>query len=223
VKYSIGAQTYYVRIMNSTEYNPAPGFYRATSTDANAPASRNYIRFDNVKPDSNGDVVLTYSAITGADRATGVSGIQLVLQSRRRWRAARHYAGSAAKRRSRWWRTHLLGDRHRRLAHLPMAQKRSQYLRWRQHQRRENGQTHHQSFTVDDEAIYSVGGIQPAGSVTSKNATAYVSKYDITDAMAGYLEIRRDERFLAANVVSGGKPVTFDNPPAWTAGEVATR
>src|SRR4029450_9654819 len=70
-------QTYYIRAMNSDEYNAAPGWYRGSSTDPNARTIASYVRFDNVHP-VNGTITLSVDTITtGYDRGTGVNGLQL--------------------------------------------------------------------------------------------------------------------------------------------------
>src|SRR5262249_23750405 len=82
VSFSVpGKPTIYQRTMNSDEYKPAPGFYRSTSPSSNAPSIGNFVRFDGVQPDPNGDIALTFDILTSADRQTGVNAIQLVLNA----------------------------------------------------------------------------------------------------------------------------------------------
>jgi len=77
ISYNIGTTTYYMRALNSDEYKPAPGFYRSVSTDANAAAVGDFIRFDNVSPDSSGQIILTTETLDAFERQTGVNGLQL--------------------------------------------------------------------------------------------------------------------------------------------------
>ena len=68
-------KTYFARVINSDEYNAAPGFYRATSTDLGSPTIANFIRFDDVEAAADGTIVVSVDCITtGYDRGTGVSG-----------------------------------------------------------------------------------------------------------------------------------------------------
>ena len=220
LKYTVGNQTYYVRAMNADEYKPAPGFYRANSTDANAPSIANLVRFDNVSPDS-GEVVLTFSGLAGTANATGVNAIQLVLNSG---------AVSAPPAITLDPQPSIAPDKGTLTISVTATGSGLSY-QWRKNGRNiaDGGNVSGATtaklvispFTAADEAIYSVAVFNAAGSVTSKNATAFVSNYDIQDALAGYWKFDEKSGSSAANSVTGGKPAKFDATPVWAAGEVA--
>jgi hypothetical protein len=72
-----------MRIMASEEYNAAPGFYRSTSTTATAPQAGDFVRFDGVSPDADGNLTLVVDVLDQPSdtRAAGVNAIQLVLNA----------------------------------------------------------------------------------------------------------------------------------------------
>jgi hypothetical protein len=220
LSYAVGDQKYFVRAMNADEYKPAPGFYRATSTDANAPSIANFIRFDNVSADASGDVILTFVGLAGTANATGVNAIQLVLNSG---------AVQAPPAITMDPQPSIALD-NGVLTLTVTATGNGLSYQWRKNGRNlaDGGNVSGATtakliispFTAADEAVYSVAVFNAAGSVTSKNATASESKFEIQDALIGYWKFDETSGTSAANAVAGGKPAKFTGTAAWAAGEV---
>jgi hypothetical protein len=218
ISYKIGTTTYYVRLMNSDEYKPAPGFYRGMSTDQSKPTLANFIRFDNVSPDANGDVVLTFNILVGSDQAAGVGGIQLVLNA----------PAVGAPPTVNVDPQPTVGPQDGAAVLTVQATGENLTYQWRKNGRAlPNGGSVSGAttstlvinpLTEADEAVYSVAVFSAAGSIVSKNATLYVSKYDIKDALAGYWKFDETTGKVAANAVSGGKPANLFEATTWVAG-----
>jgi hypothetical protein len=79
-------QRRYIRPLNSDEYNPIPGFSLVTSESAASRGVGNFMRFDNLSPGPDGNIVITFFSpgrvdLPGGDpiRGPGLNGLQLVL------------------------------------------------------------------------------------------------------------------------------------------------
>ncbi len=218
LSYKVGTTTYYVRVMNSDEYKPAPGFYRGISTDPAKPTLANYIRFDNVSPDASGNVTLTFNVLVGSDQATGVGGIQLVLNA--------PAVGDPPTVTQDPQPT--VGPEGGTVVLSVQATGENLSYQWRKAGRNLpnggniSGATSStlviSSLSEADEAVYSVAVFSPAGTTVSKNATVYVSNYNIKDALAGYWKFNESSGKVAANAVSGGKPANIFEAATWVAG-----
>jgi hypothetical protein len=203
VSYNIGATTYYMRVMNSDEYNSSPGFFRGSGTSVSAATIGDYIRFDNVSPDASGNIVLTTDTIVGAAQATGVNGIQLVLNTTAGGAppvitvAPSPVVAAAGK-----------------TARLSVtATGAGLTYQWRKAGRNiSNGanisgatsaELTISDFSAADVGVYSVAVFNPNGSVISGNATASLSIYNINDALVGYWKLDETTGTTAANSAPG--------------------
>jgi hypothetical protein len=79
-------QQRFIRPMNTDEYNPNPGFYLVTATDAASRGVGTMLRFDNLQPGPDGVIQLSFYAPGRAQppgaqpiRGPGVNGMQLLL------------------------------------------------------------------------------------------------------------------------------------------------
>jgi len=71
--------TNYIRIQNSDEYKASPGYVRGSSTNSAVRDVANYIRFDNVSPDANGQINLfVVPEMVNVARAV-LNGVQLLI------------------------------------------------------------------------------------------------------------------------------------------------
>ena len=222
LSYAIGAQKYYIRVMNSDEYKPAPGFYRGTSTDPKSPSVADFIRFDNVSPDASGDVTLTYTvlAISGQNNYTGVNAIQLVLN------APDVGAPPTITQDPR----PTVGASNSVVQLTVQATGANLTYQWRKNGKNLPNGGHVSGATTPtltisslsdaDVAVYNAAVFNPAGSVVSKNATVNVSKYDIKDALAGYWKFDETTGATAANSVTGGQAGDVNGTAAWGKGQV---
>jgi hypothetical protein len=215
-------QTVYMRTLNSDEYNAAPGFYRAISTDVKNPTIADFVRFDNVQPKADGTIVVTGETLAGVyDRPTGINAIQLVLN------APSPGAPPA-----------ITGDPQPTVvaeggtAGISVtATGNNLTYQWRKDGKNLpnggniSGATSTTLTIKDasaaDEGIYSVAVFNPAGSLVSKNAALRLVKFDVNDGLVGYWKFNETSGTSAANAASGGKPATFTGTPAWGAGQVA--
>jgi hypothetical protein len=216
--------TYYVDVMNSDQYKPAPGFYRATSTSQAAPTLANFIRFDNITLAAAGDVTMSFNVVRGSGQSTGVNALQLLLNSpaagappaiTQQPEPAVAPAGGTVK-----LSVAATGD--------------GLTYQWRKNGYNLQDGGHYSgarsatltisSLAAADEGVYSVAVFNAAGSTVSKNARASISKYDIKDALAGYWKLDESSGISAANSLAGGKPIILDTTvaqPSWLAGKVA--
>jgi hypothetical protein len=206
ISYNIGTTTYYMRAMTKDEYNIAPGFYRGSSTDAGSATVGDFVRFDNVQPDANGQIILTTETLDTFDRQTGVNGIQLVLSP--------GTIGAppvitvdpqpvVAK----------AGD----TAHLTVtATGAGLGYQWRKAGRNiANGGNisgantatlNISNFSADDAGVYSVSVFNQNGAVVSKNATANLSTFNISDGLVGYWKLDETSGNTGANSATGAQP-----------------
>jgi len=211
----------YQRTLNSDEYKPAPGFYRSTSTDVANPSIGNFVRFDGVTPDANGDVQVTYNVLTAADQRTGVNAIQLVLnapnpgsppiisqqpqpafaQSNGVVTISVQATGSGL---TYQWRKN--GVNLANVGNISGANSATMTI---------------SPFGPADEAIYSVAIFNQAGSTISGNAAAHISTYNIKDQLAVYYKMNETTGTTAANSAAGGLPATeLQGNLTWGAGQV---
>jgi hypothetical protein len=214
------SQTNYVSAINSDQYNPAPGFYRGSSTD---PANRtlaSYVRFDNVQP-VNGVITLNWSTeTTGFDRGAPVNAVQLLLNAPPAGdppvitsspKAAVMVEGGALT------------------LHIEATGDNLTY-QWRKNGKNLpdggniSGATTASlsigSFSADDNGVYSVAVFNSAGSIISKNASIRLSKYDITDQLIGYWKFDETSGNTAANSAANGQAAALSGTTTWGAGQI---
>lgn len=219
----VAGETYYMAVMNSDEYKPAPGFYRATSTNPNAPSLGNFLRFDNIQLAAPGTITLQFNVVKGAAQATGVSALQLLLNS----------PPAGAPPVITQDPQPAYGPSGGTVALTVQATGQNLTYQWRKNGYNLQDGGHYSgaktatlvisSLSPADEAVYSVAVFSPAGSTVSKNARAAISNYDIKDALAGYWKFDQTSGSSAPNAVSGRLPVVFDTTagtPVWSAGKV---
>lgn len=222
VSYTIGSQTYYIRVMNSDEYKPAPGFYRGTSTDPKNPSVADFVRFDNVSPDAAGDVTLTFAvtATGGQANQTGVNAIQLVLNAPPVGAPPTITQNPSP----------AFGPTNGVVQLSVVATGDNLTYQWRKNGKNLPNGGHVSgattstlsisSLSADDAAIYSAAVFNPAGSVVSGNATVNVSKYDIKDGLAGYWKFDETSGAKAANAATGGTAGDVFGTATWGKGQV---
>jgi hypothetical protein len=223
MSYAIGTQKYYIRIMNSDEYKPAPGFYRGTSTNASNPSVADFIRFDNVSPDAAGDVTLTFTPIstTGQGNRTGVNAIQLILNA-----PAVGAPPSITQNPS-----PVVGPTNGVVTLNVQASGNNLTYQWRKNGKNLPNGGHVSgattstltisSLSTDDVAVYNVAVFNAAGSVVSQNATVNVSKYDINDALVGYWKFDQNTGAVAVNSVTSGQAGQVNGTAVWSKGQIA--
>ena len=221
VSFNVGGTTYYMRTMNSDEYNAAPGFYRGFSTDSKSPTVGNFVRFDNLTADVNGAIVLTTETLTtGFDRQTGVNGLQLVLNAVPPGDPPVIVVDPQP--------TVAAGGAVARLSVSATGQ--GLTYQWRKNGRNladggniTGATTRNLSigeFSPPDAAVYSVAVFNAAGSVISKNAAVSVSLYSINDRLVGYWKYDETAGTTAANSIAGGQPGEVVGNGAWVPGQV---
>jgi len=213
------ATTYYMRVMNSDEYKPAPGFYRGSSTVQGSPTVGNFVRFDGIQS-AGGDITVTTTIIVGAAEATSVNGIQLVLNAPNPGAPPVITANPQPT-------VAPFGGQ----ASLSVTATGNNLT----YQWRKNGVNifdggnisgataatlNISSFTNSDEGVYSVAVFNPAGSVISKNASVRVSRYDITDALVGYWRFDESAGTVAANSAAGGQVAVVTGTSTWGPGQI---
>ncbi|MEO8428974.1 MAG: LamG-like jellyroll fold domain-containing protein, partial [Verrucomicrobiota bacterium] len=214
-------QTYYIRAMNSDEYNAAPGFYRGSSTDPNNRTIANFVRFENVHP-LNGTITLSVDTITtGYDRGTGVNGIQLLLNAAP--------AGTPPSITAAPQPTVVTSGGTAKLS--VTATGANLTYQWRKNGKNlpnggnVSGATSSTltigSFGDADEGIYSVAVFNPAGSALSKNASVRLSKFDINESLVAYFKFDETSGATAANSAPGGVTGTVNGTAVWGAGKIA--
>jgi hypothetical protein len=222
MKYTIGSQSYYIRIMNSDEWKPAPGFYRGTSTDPQHPSIADFVRFDNVSPDASGDITLTYDAIsnTGQANATGVNAIQLVLNAPDVGAPPTITVSPVA----------TVGPTNGVIQLTVQATGSNLTYQWRKAGKNLpnggdiSGATTStltiNSLNPADAGVYSVAVFNPAGSVVSANAFVNVSAYNINDQLVGYWKLDEKSGTTASNSVAGGQSGKVDPSGVWSTGQI---
>ncbi|HEY5913327.1 MAG TPA: LamG-like jellyroll fold domain-containing protein [Verrucomicrobiae bacterium] len=217
-------KTNYIRVMNSDEYKPSPGFYRGLSTSLANPDTANFLRFDELHPAADGTITLVYDVLTETTstiRETGVNAIQLLLnagsvgnppvitQQPQPTVAPQGYPATltvvaTGTGLSYQWRKggvpvtdggHLSGANTDTLTIFPLS--------------------------AADEGIYSVEVINAVGTTVSKNAAVNISKYDIQDRLVSYWKFDEGSGTNVANSVAGGEPATlYGNAFTWDVGKV---
>ncbi len=219
IRYYIAAgtpvTTNYMRVMNSDEYKPAPGFYRSVSTSPVNPAVGDFIRFDGIKPDVNGDITLATEIVVGADQVSGVNGLQLVLNAPNPGQpplitlnpaqtvgpvggTVSLVAGASGANLTYQWRKN--GVNLPNSQHVTGATTATLTL---------------SSLDASDEGVYSVAVFNPAGSVVSKSASVTISTYNINDSLAGYWPLDPTTGTVAPNNVAGGQVGVVSGTAAW--------
>jgi hypothetical protein len=215
-------QTYYIRQMNSDEYNAAPGWYRGSSTNPNARSIANYVRFENVQPDASGTITVNMLELTtGYDRGTGASGVQLLLNAAPAGNppvitAPPQPTVSAEGGTARLTVT-ATGD--------------NLTYQWRKNGRNiPNGGNISgantstlviDDFSEADAGVYSVAVFNSAGSVISINAALGLSEFSISDRLVGHWKFDETSGTRVANSVAGGAPGEVVGTPQWGAGKIA--
>lgn len=221
-RFTIGEQTYFMRSLNSDEYNAAPGFYRGSATTQAGATIGNFIRFDNVRPDEAGQIILAVECMTpGVDRETGVNGIQLVLNT--------GAAGnppvitvdpqptvSAANATARLSVT-ATGD-------APLT------YQWRKNGRNiSNGGNISGAtsatlsiteFSAADVGVYSVAVFNNSGSVISKNAAVDLATYSISDRLVAHWKMDETGGTTVDNAVAGGSDGEITGAGTFGAGKI---
>jgi len=216
--------TYYVSVMNSDQYKPAPGFYRGTSTNVNAPSVADFVRFDNVKPDANGDLDVFFQLLVSGVNNVGLSAIQLL--------ANPPAVGAPPAITQQPLPT--VGPAGGTVELTVVAAGNGLTYQWRK-----NGKAVQnvgdvsgaatstlmiKNLSPADEAIYSVAVFNAAGSTVSENASVYISAYNIQSSLLSYFKFDETTGTLAANSASNGLPAyitTTGAAPLWTSGKVA--
>lgn len=218
-KYSITAgtpaQTVYMRILNSDEYKPAPGFYRASSSNPLSPSVGNFVRFDNVQPDANGDITLSVEGVTASDRDSGANGIQLLLNAPN--------PGSPPVITTNPRQT--VGPAGGTVTLSVTASGNNLTYQWRKNGVNLSNGPHVTGATtadlritsldVSDEGFYSCAVFNPAGSVISKNASVRISTYNINANLAGYWALDPTTGTVAPNGVAGGQVAVVNGTATW--------
>ncbi|MDH7503344.1 MAG: hypothetical protein QHJ82_11635 [Verrucomicrobiota bacterium] len=217
----IGAteKTYYMRTMNSDEYNAAPGFYSCFSTDPSKPEVGNFIRFDKVRP-QNGFITLETQTLTsGFDRDTGVNALQLVLNAP----AVPPLVLTAEP-------VPTVVQENSTSTLTVAATGENLSYQWRKEGRPlPNGGSVSGAntdtlkicpFTPADEGVYSVAVFSSGGSKVSRNAAVRITKCRITDALVGHWKFDETSGTTAANSAPGGQPATVNGTAAWQAGQI---
>ncbi len=216
------SQTINVRVLNSDEYNAAPGFYRGISTDPSNRSLASYIRFDNVRAAADGTVRLEWNCLTtGFDRGTPVAAVQLLFNATAPGAppviTAQPQPTVAAEGGTARLTVGATGD--------------GLTYQWLKNGRalpnggNVSGATSSiltiKEFSEADEAVYSVAIFNPGGSTISGTAAARISKFDIKDALSGYWTFDPTSGTTVPNDVAGGRAGTVTGPATWGAGKVA--
>lgn len=223
VRYSVNStpeQTYFMRVLNSDEYNAAPGWYRAISTTQAGATAGNLIRFDGVRP-VGGVVTLTFETMTTAPEITGVNGIQLILNATAPPPPPTITASPVP--------SIVAAGGTARLTVTATGE--GLTYQWRKNGRNlPNGANvsgattstlNISDFSEDDEAIYSVAVFNAGGSALSQNAAVRISEFDVNEALAAYLTFNETSGTTVANAVSGGASGSVVGTATWGAGKVA--
>ncbi len=221
-RFTIGAQTYYMRTMTSDEYKGAPGFYRSSSTTVASPAVGNVVRFDGVQA-VNGAIQLSVECLTTFDRETGVNAIQLLLNAPPVGDPPAITAQPVP----------TVGPEGGIVMLNVTAVGEGLTYRWRKNGfNLPNGagvsgattaKLTISPFGANHSGIYSVAVFSPAGSVVSANAAVSVSTYNINDGVIGYWKLNESSGLVAANSATGGRPaqiVSGSGLTSWQAGRV---
>ncbi len=212
-------KTYVSRVLNSDEYNAAPGFYRSTSTVLANPALANFIRFDDVEAAADGTITVAVDTITvGSDQHAGINSMQLVLNSPNPGSPPTVTADPQPA------RVEEAGG-----AILSVTATGTDLTyQWRKEGRNLPDGGHVSGATTanllitsinkDDEGVYSVAIFNAAGSVISKNAAVRISPFDIKNGLVVHLKLNETTGTTVANTATGGTAGTVNGASSWTAG-----
>ena len=214
-------ETYYVRVMNSDEYNAAPGFYRGISKNPANRSLASFVRFDNVEPDGAGSINLNWVTVTpGFDRGAPVNAIQLILNS-----------AAAPQPPVITVQPEPTVAPASGVAQLSVtATGTGLTYQWRKNGRNlpdggniigaRTARLTINAFGEADEGVYSVAVFNSGGSVVSGNASVRISKYNINDKLVGYWKFDESSGTTAANSAAGGRPATVNGTASWGAGKI---
>jgi hypothetical protein len=219
------AQTTYMRIMASEEYNAAPGFYRSTSTSATSPAVGDFVRFDNVSPDASSNITVVVDVLDAAPdgRAQGVNAIQLVLNAPNPGNPPVITQDLGP----------TVGPAGGSVTLSVTATGNSLTYQWRKNGIPiQNGGSISGATTSTlkisplnpaDQGVYSVAIFSPAGSTVSANASVFISAYNIQAGLVDYFKFDETAGTNAANSATNGSPLpaTIFGTGTWAAGKVA--
>jgi hypothetical protein len=219
---------FYTSIQNSDQYNAAPGFVRATATNAAGRATANFARFNNVRADSSGSIMVVSRGYveTGEDPAgTGpIAGVQLLVSPPEEINpptlasqpistnvtAGTTVTFSVSASGSGpityvWSRNGIaLTDGGR------VSGSRSSALVI-------------SGATTDDEGVYSARVSNPGGNVTSSSAVLAIFNGSITDRLVAHWKFDETTGQSASNSVAGGEAGTlqgFIDNSGWQAGRI---
>ena len=218
--YTVNGQTVFTRPLNADEYNAAPGFFRGSSTDANARTLASYLRFDDVSPDA-GNILIEFVSLTeGFDRGSPINAIQILLNSTS--------TGNPPA---------ITSDPQPTLVPAGaattvsvVAEGADLTYQWRKNGRNlpDGGNVSGATaatliisdFGEDDEAVYSVAVFNPGGSTISKNASVRLSEFDVNEALVGYWKFDETSGSSAANSAAGGLDGSITGSASWGAGQI---
>jgi hypothetical protein len=217
----VNTETYYVRVINSDEYNAAPGFYRGSSKNPAARSLASFVRFDNVEPDGNGSINLNWLTVTpGFDRGAPVNAIQLLLNTS----AAPQPPVITAQPQP------TVAPASGVAQVSVTATGAGLTYQWRKNGRNlpdggniigaRTARLTINAFSDADEGVYSVAVFNAGGSVVSGNASVRVSKYNISDKLVGYWKFDETSGNTAANSAAGGRPAAVNGTATWGAGKI---
>jgi hypothetical protein len=213
----------YEDTFNANTYATAPGFYRATSTNADKPAAGDVVRFDGVTPDSSGNITVSVSilSIPASVRNVGVNAIQLLLNAPN--------PGNPPKIVEQPQPAGALSNGMLTLTVDAVGAGLS--YQWRYNGvALFNGAPYSgvdtatlviSPFTAAQEGQYSVAIFNAAGYVISEVATAEISTFTITNGLVAHWPFDQTSGSNAPNTVPGGAPVQVQGTAAWGAGEVS--
>jgi len=218
------AQTTYMRVMASEEYNAAPGFYRSTSTTSTTPSVGDFVRFDGLSPDVNSNITLVVDVLDSADgHPGGVNALQLVLNAPN--------PGSPPVITQDLVPT--VGPAGGSVSLSVVATGNSLTYQWRKNGiPLQNGGdisgAPTSTLTINplspaDVAVYTVVVFSPAGSTVSANASVRISTYNIQDSLVGYWKFDETSGTNALDSATNGThdvAEIFSVAPAWVVGKV---
>ena len=192
-----------------------PGFYRASSSNPSSPSVGDFVRFDNIQPDVNGDITVTVEGVTASDRDSAVNGIQLVLNAPN--------PGSPPAITANPQQT--VGPAGGTVTLSVAASGNNLTYQWRKNGVNLSNGGHVSGATTtvlkitaldaSDEASYSCAVFNPAGSVVSKSASVKISTYNINANLVGYWPLDPTTGTVAPNGVAGGQVAVVNGTPTW--------
>jgi hypothetical protein len=215
--------TLYQQTLDAGQYNTAPGFYSTTSSNINTPSIANTVRFNNLVPDSTGNLQLTYgvTGAVGGGRPVGVNAVQLLINP--------PAVGSAPTIVTQPQFT--VAPSNGSLTMSVGATGSGLQYQWRLNGvNLFNGGAYSgvntatltiSPFTPAQQGIYSVAIFNAAGSTISGNAAASVSTYNISSGLAVYWPFDAKNATNEPSGVAGGPAATFLGSPTATNGVVS--